>query len=295
MTEADQTFVLPPHRTGEPRDRGHVERPPHALSPDAAEVSRDTRPRQPEAPGAPHAAETGTPAPPATVATTAVDVSDDDIETLFRLHYRRLCRVIYRIVGRTDLAEELAGDAFWKLHRKRPTLTNADAWLCRTGVRLALDHLRRERRRRYYETAAFDAGARGQQGVAMRGTHSAAANTAGAGLGMGVAVGVGAGAGAGAHGATTTRPAIEPAVPAESEQALARADEQRQVREVLAAIKPAQATLLLLRAEGLTYAEIAAALRINPASVGTMLARAEARFKQVYEARHPREGHHGYD
>jgi RNA polymerase sigma-70 factor, ECF subfamily len=58
------------------------------------------------------------------------------------------------------------------------------------------------------------------------------------------------------------------------------------VRSVLAAMKPTQASLLLLRAEGLPYAQLAAALRLNPASVGTMLARAEARFKQEYKTRH---------
>ena len=39
----------------------------------------------------------------------------------------------------------------------------------------------------------------------------------------------------------------------------------------------------MLRAEGLSYQELAAALDLNPASVGTMLTRAEARFRQEYE------------
>ncbi len=48
-------------------------------------------------------------------------------------------------------------------------------------------------------------------------------------------------------------------------------------------MKSSHATLLMLRAEGLSYQELAATLRLHPASVGTMLARAEERFKREYE------------
>jgi RNA polymerase sigma-70 factor (ECF subfamily) len=41
--------------------------------------------------------------------------------------------------------------------------------------------------------------------------------------------------------------------------------------------------LLLARHSGFSYAEVAAALNLNPASVGTLLARAERRFKEVYQ------------
>ena len=51
------------------------------------------------------------------------------------------------------------------------------------------------------------------------------------------------------------------------------------VREVLGALKPRDAQLLLLRANGLAYRELAATLGIEPGSVGTMLARAEAGFR----------------
>ena len=85
----------------------------------------------------------------------AVEHATAEFDALFRAHYRRICRVIYRIVGQPDLAEELAAEAFWKLHQRRPAhLTNAEAWLCRTGVRLALDSLRKGRRRAHYESAA---------------------------------------------------------------------------------------------------------------------------------------------
>jgi len=57
------------------------------------------------------------------------------------------------------------------------------------------------------------------------------------------------------------------------------------VREVLESLKPRDAQLLLLRASGLAYRELAATLGIEPGSVGTMLARAEADFERKFRAR----------
>jgi RNA polymerase sigma-70 factor (ECF subfamily) len=65
------------------------------------------------------------------------------------------------------------------------------------------------------------------------------------------------------------------------------AEERRvRVREVLASLKPRDAQLLLLRASGLAYRELAATLGIEPGSVGTMLARAEAEFESKFRARY---------
>lgn len=58
------------------------------------------------------------------------------------------------------------------------------------------------------------------------------------------------------------------------------------VRDVLAALKPRDAQLLLLRASGLAYREVAQSLGILPGSVGTTLARAEAEFARRYRARY---------
>jgi RNA polymerase sigma-70 factor (ECF subfamily) len=55
---------------------------------------------------------------------------------------------------------------------------------------------------------------------------------------------------------------------------------------VLLALKPQQAEMLVLRSQGDSYAEVASALGINPASVGTLLGRAEAAFEQEYLERH---------
>lgn len=58
--------------------------------------------------------------------------------------------------------------------------------------------------------------------------------------------------------------------------------EHERVRAVLAALQPCQAEMLLLRAEDLSYDELAAALGLNPASVGTLLSRAQTAFRKEY-------------
>jgi DNA-directed RNA polymerase specialized sigma24 family protein len=59
------------------------------------------------------------------------------------------------------------------------------------------------------------------------------------------------------------------------------------VRAVLAAMKPAQAQLLILRASGLSYKELAEALDVKMSGIGTMLNRAEEEFRNRYLALHP--------
>jgi RNA polymerase sigma factor (sigma-70 family) len=63
-----------------------------------------------------------------------------------------------------------------------------------------------------------------------------------------------------------------------------RNEQRAAVRDALGQLKPQESTLLLARHSGLSYAEVAAALDINPTSVGTLLARAERRFKDVYRS-----------
>jgi RNA polymerase sigma-70 factor (ECF subfamily) len=68
------------------------------------------------------------------------------------------------------------------------------------------------------------------------------------------------------------------------------AEERRgRVRAVLGVLKPREAQMLLLRSSGMAYRELASALGIEPASVGTMLARAEAEFERRYRARYGEE------
>jgi RNA polymerase sigma-70 factor (ECF subfamily) len=64
-----------------------------------------------------------------------------------------------------------------------------------------------------------------------------------------------------------------------------RAEERDAVRRALLQLPERQRDCLLLRAEGLSYAEIAASLGVAPGSVGTTLARAERAFKAEYLSR----------
>jgi len=65
--------------------------------------------------------------------------------------------------------------------------------------------------------------------------------------------------------------------------------EQENVRRVLAAIAAPQAELLVLRSQGLSYDELATALSLHPASVGTLLSRAQQAFRKEYIKRYGKE------
>jgi RNA polymerase sigma factor (sigma-70 family) len=72
-------------------------------------------------------------------------------------------------------------------------------------------------------------------------------------------------------------------------QDLLREEKCGRVRQVLASIRPVQAQLLLLRSCGFSYRELADALDLKLASIGTMLNRAEEEFRKQYLALHPEE------
>ena len=63
-------------------------------------------------------------------------------------------------------------------------------------------------------------------------------------------------------------------------------EDQERVRAVLAAIQPRQAELLVLRSQDLSYDELASALDLKPASIGTFLSRAEQAFRKEYVKRY---------
>jgi RNA polymerase sigma-70 factor (ECF subfamily) len=69
-------------------------------------------------------------------------------------------------------------------------------------------------------------------------------------------------------------PSLEQAFPAES---------RRRVRSAIDRLPDRERRLLLLRAEGYSYRDMAAALDLNEASIGTLLARARAVFRECYE------------
>ena len=75
-----------------------------------------------------------------------------DFEAVFHALYERIARVIARIVRDPARAEELATEVFCKLWRHPPPqMENVNAWLHCAAIRLALDELRKQTRRRKYE------------------------------------------------------------------------------------------------------------------------------------------------
>ena len=160
----------------------------------------------------------------------AIPETGFDFEAFFHAHYARMARTVARIVGDPVRAEDLAAEAFWKLWRTpKAQGQNAAGWVYRTAVRMALNDLRRDRRRTRYE------------GLSEAG----------------------------------------PSAPT-PEEVHAAEEERRRVRAVLAALDARQAELLMLRASGLSYEQIASALELNPASVGTLISRAQQAFRKEF-------------
>jgi RNA polymerase sigma factor (sigma-70 family) len=161
-------------------------------------------------------------------------------DELFQSFYPRLARLLYRLTGDLGRAEEFAAEAFWRLHQRPPVVaSNLEGWLYRTGLRLALDQLKKERRRARYEAIAAQVG-----------------------------------------------------LAAESSQSLDelnQEEERQRVRRVLATLKPAHVSLLVLTCEGLDYTELATTLGLKRGSVGKLLSRARHSFRKEYVRRY---GHH---
>jgi RNA polymerase sigma-70 factor (ECF subfamily) len=70
------------------------------------------------------------------------------------------------------------------------------------------------------------------------------------------------------------------------ERAREVSEERHRVRTVLATLRRQDAQLIALRSEGFSYDEIALALELNPASIGTMLRRAHEVFRKEYVTRY---------
>jgi RNA polymerase sigma-70 factor (ECF subfamily) len=67
---------------------------------------------------------------------------------------------------------------------------------------------------------------------------------------------------------------------ADPQELLEVAEDRRQVRQALARLAPRPAAVLVLRASGLSYAEVAQALGVGIGQVGTLLRRAEAALRK---------------
>lgn len=66
----------------------------------------------------------------------------------------------------------------------------------------------------------------------------------------------------------------------------AGSEERRQVRSVLASLRRRDATLLLLWAEDVSYADMASAVGVQATSIGSLLRRAQDAFRKEYETRY---------
>ena len=77
------------------------------------------------------------------------------------------------------------------------------------------------------------------------------------------------------------------ATPAPDDE-LDTAEQRIMVRAALDALTETDRSVLLMKAEGLSYDEIAAALGLSKGSIGTTLARARRRLVEAYREKHPK-------
>ncbi|MCI0393801.1 MAG: sigma-70 family RNA polymerase sigma factor [Chloroflexi bacterium] len=78
-------------------------------------------------------------------------------EALFLEHWASVYRILRRLVGDPEEAEDLALEAFLRLYRhnqKRPEIQNSGGWLYQVATRLGLNSIRDWKRREQYELTA---------------------------------------------------------------------------------------------------------------------------------------------
>jgi RNA polymerase sigma-70 factor (ECF subfamily) len=76
---------------------------------------------------------------------------ESSFELLVKEHTGKVIALAWRLVGNREEAEDLAQEAFLRLHRSLPKFrgeSRISTWLYRTTTRLAIDYLRRERIKR---------------------------------------------------------------------------------------------------------------------------------------------------
>ena len=83
---------------------------------------------------------------------------------------------------------------------------------------------------------------------------------------------------------TAGKYALEESPEARPAELMAQEEDRRLVRMVLAQMNQRQSQLLILRYSGLSYTEIATALKLAPTSIGPLLLRAEREFEKTYRA-----------
>jgi RNA polymerase sigma-70 factor, ECF subfamily len=92
-------------------------------------------------------------APTEAIAEMDAPAASFDLDAIFRAQFPRIGRVIARVVGDRARAEELAVEVFLKLWRSpEAQREKPEAWLYRVAVRSGIDELRRQTRRKRYES-----------------------------------------------------------------------------------------------------------------------------------------------
>ena len=74
---------------------------------------------------------------------------------------------------------------------------------------------------------------------------------------------------------------VRPSEPDSPERSLERRESRARAREALDGLSPRDREILLMRYSGFSYKEIAAAIDVEPTSIGTLLSRAEKRFAEA--------------
>jgi RNA polymerase sigma-70 factor, ECF subfamily len=80
-----------------------------------------------------------------------------DFEGLFHEYWSKVCSLLYRMVGDSDEAEDLALEVFWRLSQ-RPELVRAGqnpvGWIYRVAMNIGYNAIRSQKRRVRYELNA---------------------------------------------------------------------------------------------------------------------------------------------
>ena len=162
---------------------------------------------------------------------------EDQLTALYRQQYPALYRYLDRTLGDSQLATDIAQEAFIRLFDRGSMPDEPVAWLITVVNNLVRDDYRRTGRRlRLLEGAGYNVG----------------------------------------HSSPTPDAAAS----------LDQQERREQVRNALSHLSPRDRQALLLRHSGYSYREVGIALGITETSVGTILLRAGALFREVYEQLH---------
>ncbi len=153
---------------------------------------------------------------------------DEEFVAAFRAHFPSIRRLADRLSGDSQVADDLAQEAFVRLYRRGSLPESPGAWLATVALNLFRNDRAKHSRRLRLLPATGDR------------VHS-----------------------------------DQPASPAHDVET---ADVRQRVRDATSRLSERDRGLLLLRAEGYSYRDLAKALDLNEASVGTLLARAKREF-----------------